>query len=303
MATHITRVPLFVHDDDTFRAFISGTMQAIEAVGWINTNASGTVNSGTTTWRPSTQINDYVIYAAPDSFQSTSPVFIQLRFSRNNTFHPISNVQLLANIASSVDADGLLTNATIQRDILNVTTAIKSGSTAILIAAGGDGYLNLCLNPGENNVFGYVICVNRTNDITGSITGNGVVLLGIGTNTTRSWFGAIRYNPFGLPATIFEPNANNNVPFYFPDDSTTDISPPPWISSLNIPVTMLNVGITDLIPSFNVLYVKRLGSDPQFDIQPITVFNKTITYINIGAAFSLNAVATNFEGSLLFRWE
>jgi len=300
MATHITRLPSTVHNNDTFRAFFSGTMQAIEACGWVNTNAVGSINTGSATWDTT---GAYVVYQSNDSFTTETPIFLRIRMNVN-----FFRLRIESSIGWFHNGSGSLRGSTEARQmyLAPVNTIAISGTLDNLYASGDGSYLNLAFSPFDkrDDDRGFLLSVSRTNDITGSYTDTGAYFMSMqNVVTTANWFSVIRFQQNGLRPVVYELDDSNYTPFFFPDSAIGDTQPASYFWVGRSMASLVNPTLRDILPPKHLVYIKRKGVDAFIDLQNIRVYNTNYTYLNLGRFFSFNPVMRSDEGSLLMQWE
>jgi hypothetical protein len=292
-----------VHNDVTYRSFASSTIGVIEAVGWVNTYASGTIPTASVNWRPTTAMADYAVFRMNDSHQATAPVFLKVVFGRTTAAG--GNIYLRAQIGNAHDNSGSIAPSSSLRDVWSAPIR-NTGSFEQMLVSGDTNRLMFCISPDSNTALGTCfLLVQRGNNRTGSVDPSYAhAVFFTSNNSTQTFLSSLGNvnNPI-LTTTVYELNAANQIPVFLPDDSITDTTAATYFGLNIAPAGMINPVLPACYPLRDLVVIKRKYADDTNDVVTLPIYNINTTYINIGTNYPLNGNMAAGESSVLVRWE
>lgn len=297
MATYAERLTLIANNTGSFRTFVSASEAAFSRMGWVNTNASGTINFATVV-PPSAanQLRGYSVWRFNDASQTTAPVFIKVQYGSDPS--SATNLRLTMQAAKQTDNSGSIFNGTTNTITTIVATSTTSGT---MVASGDTGWGWLGFRVGQTQP---VVCgIERGRNQNGGLDASQLYLWSLSSNTSQ---GAVtshfNWNTGSVAPMVTYPGATAYLPFFFVDDVAIATTTDSIISFSSAPAALMNMNVRNTGQPITMLATKRFTSDPTLDVQTIAPYGTNIQYINLGNQFATVQVASP-EFNLLLRWE
>lgn len=148
MGTRTTTKSPTNNTDANFRAWVAEVIAAFVAMGWVNTAATGTINTSTVTRPTVTGSNKgFVVLSMNDSLQSSSPIFVKIEFGSSGS--DATDPWMQFTIGTGHDGAGGLTG--------NVTSPFS-----INLGQAGSSTLYDCYSSGSSSRMALVMFGNFT---------------------------------------------------------------------------------------------------------------------------------------------
>ena len=287
---------------ESFRSLVSGTESALANFGWINTNASGTINFNTV--NPPTATNQsrgYSVWRLNDEFQNIAPVFIKIEYG-TGSMNTVANPAIWMTVGKVHDGSGSLYQTGKRWQVWG-GNYISNPITPVL-SSGGPGWGWVCYSPGVGVGNTFMFNVERGRDRNGNINPDIVAYYGISAAANIGDFSYLGRMATGtLPPAKYELSSGIQFPIYLPDDSS-GVNITNGLSISNAPVAMFAMnGEKNGAPLTNVLFIKRYMTDSTSDLLSLNPYNIPYQYINAGSGIWLNQILSLNETSMILRWE
>jgi hypothetical protein len=279
-------LPGIMNTDADFRSWGTKVAAGIVAAGLVQTADTGQINWATVL-KPTlaNTVAGYEIYRFNDTLQATAPIFIKVEYGSGGG---ATTPALWVTVGTSTNGAGTVNNSIIStRKQLDATTT--SATSLQLLCSGGTGWFTLVVvNPATSSSFSVLFTVDRTKDVTGADTADGVCTICSSAATGYQY----HLLPFGGAAL---PTAVTTPPYIFPS-----------VGGLSI--FGLDVGMSPPILFIGkVVYGTSLMAYTSADLQGMvavvaSVLGANHTYLPLGANFN-SVTVSGGSGSLAIRWE
>lgn len=303
MATFFKLLVASANNTGSFRAWVSASEDAFNRFGWINTNASGTINWQTVNPpNGAAQTRGYSVWQFNDSFQSTAPVFIKIEYgssdNANRFRYGISVGQYHNGSGTLFSSSSRLLVQTPNDDFTTSMSFAYSGDAGRGIIVQGFNYAGTALS---TCVWG----IERGRDLQGNITPDSLFVYSLGPNTTFT-LGLALYS-YATSSTRFTeilPSSVGWIPFFFVDDTfTNNLNGETLVRMDSAPAAFLNYNIRGYGLPIGVMAVKRNTADTgSGDLITVYPYGRQTTYLNLGNTFATQQLSIN-EFVLFVQWE
>jgi hypothetical protein len=167
----------YLSGDADFRAWGSGLSAQLAAVGLVKTADTGQID-WTTAVRPAASgYSGYEIWRFNDTLQATKPVYIKIEYGGSST---VDRPSFRATIGTGTNGAGILTGQLGVVRSFSPSGSKTAGATLASYCSGSSNRLNLVTNLDNGSAsYAMTFLVERTKTADGSVTGDGIVSLGI----------------------------------------------------------------------------------------------------------------------------
>lgn len=254
--------------------FISG--------GWVNTADTGqTLPSALIAVTSSNQSRGYRVYRMDDALQSTAPVFVKLEFGSGNS---TSNPSIWLTIGTGSNGTGGITGIIANR--LQISSGGAATYETYSFASAASNRIAVCPFVFSSFFFNFYFSIERTKNVSGADTGDGLLLATIDNGASPSI--NTRYLPFASAA----PPADRTFRAFLPSTAPSQMS-------LNVPIGLVNYyNGTPQQPGLNNVVVNSTDF-ADYARFSINLYGASHTYQHLGSfvSSSPNGIAGNLSGA------
>lgn len=297
MATYAQRLTLVANSTGSFRTFVSASEAAFAQMGWVNTNASGTINFNTVTPPNTTnQVRGYSVWRFDDDYQTVAPVFIRVRYGSGGV--QASTPRILINAGKQTDNSGSLLNNSTEVITLDITTLPTSGT---MVAAGNKGWGWLGFRIGNAPA---VIGIERGCTRVGAVDPAQLYLWALSDSISNGEVAAYyNYDSGSLaPSPVVPGNDTAYHPLFFINDTVTNTTTDTVVSLSSAPAALMNFNQKDTGLPITMIAARRFMADTTLDVLSVAPYGVNIRYINLGNTFNTQQMSSG-DFSVLMRWE
>lgn len=180
-----TLLPAFFNTDAEFRQWAQAFHDALTAAGWVNTADTGQINLSTVAKPAATNTaQGYEIWRMADAQQSVLPCFLKIEYGSGGA---VDRPALWFTTATGANGSGTLTGNVTGREQITMGASKTAGVTLPSYFSGNtDRFAFVTGYDNANTSFGLVGCIERTADVNGTATADGVISFfhGPGDNST-----------------------------------------------------------------------------------------------------------------------
>lgn len=181
MATHTFLTSMSNATDVLFRKWVGSFVDALLAVGMVQTADTGQMNPATATAPAAGNAKTgFVVLRFDDALQATAPIYVRLDFGSGAGGATAPAVWL--TIGKGSNGAGIISGVLLaETQIGRVTGALHVTTTEYTgLAAGGPGFVALMPFANDETTTGircFYLLIERTRDATGTATGDGLTVL------------------------------------------------------------------------------------------------------------------------------
>lgn len=275
------------NNNTSFRSFVTSWTTIFSQSGWINTNASGSINTSSTAASTVGGISGYQVWRFNDELHNSGyPVYIKIEYGNPGTAWDEAgfwiNVGPMHNGSGSISPTGANGVGSTPRGVGVTATGDGTGAggasrTVRTSCISGSDFVGI-LGENSNSAEASFFCVERTKDINGNPTNEGIVVMhtNASKNNFRSSYWGYNYTSNHNPTQETYPNYILSRRYAIHDSNLTiGMLIPMVASSFGYPSRMLGLVQQSGLASQSAHQLNLFGTSSTYWVSSVNTANNT----------------------------